>query len=602
METADRAFLEVEHSLQGRRWVDWLGRVEAGQAEQMNKAYRVGDLLARILAARGVLADDAVAFLNPTLRDLMPDPSSLTDMDAAAIRIADAVVAGDPVAIFGDYDVDGATSSALLARYLRACGIDAGIYIPDRIFEGYGPNAAAIRELINGGAKLIVTVDCGSSSHDALLEASKLGVDVVVLDHHQVGDDLPGVLALVNPNRQDDLSGQGHLCAAGVVFLTLVAINRELRRRDYFGKSVHAPPDLMSWLDLVALGTVCDVVPLRGLNRAYVLRGIETMHGQGNPGLVALARVARQDGPAAAWHLGFLLGPRINAGGRIGDAALGAKLLTTHDPAEAEEIAQQLETLNAERQTMEAAMLAQATDEADGEMARGDGPAVLVTESETWHAGVVGLIASRLKDRYRRPAFAITFDDRGVGTGSGRSIAGIDLGAAVRLAVEKSLLKKGGGHAMAAGITIEREKLGDFRAFLEDRFSEDVSSLRSNETLKIDGALAARGATLDLFDDIQRAGPFGAGNPQPVFAFPNHRIAFADRVGANHVRFSIASSDGTKLSGIAFRAVDTPVGDALLGNRGESMHFAGNLSADFYRGTRRMQLRLIDLAPVPKAV
>ncbi len=596
MEAADRAFLEVEQSLQERRWIDRLGRMEAGQAEQMVNAYRISELLARILAARGVEADEAVAYLNPTLRDLMPDPSSLTDMNAAAGRIADAVEKKEQVAVFGDYDVDGATSSALMARFLRACGVEAQIYIPDRIFEGYGPNPAAIRELVENGATLIITVDCGSTSLEALAEATKLHADTVVLDHHQVGDELPAVTALVNPNRQDDLSGQGHLCAAGVVFLTLVAVNRELRKRGYFEQSAYESPDLMSWLDLVALGTVCDVVPLRGLNRAYVLRGIEIMRGQGNAGISALARAARQDGPAAPWHLGFVLGPRINAGGRIGDAALGAKLLTTHDPAEAEDIATQLEKLNAERQAMEAAMLAQAIDEADAEMMRGDGPAVLVTESETWHAGVVGLIASRLKDRYRRPAFAITFDERGGGTGSGRSIAGIDLGVAVRRAVESGLLEKGGGHAMAAGVTLRKEKLGGFRAFLEEQFSSDVQTLRNSDVLKVDGALAARGATLELFDEIQRAGPFGAGNPQPVFAFPNHGISFADRVGANHVRFSIASPDGAKLSGIAFRAAETPMGDALLTNRGESMHFAGTLSADFYRGTRRIQLRLLDVA------
>ncbi len=598
METADRAFLEVEHSLQERRWVDRLGRVGAGQAEQMVNAYRISELLARILAAREVAADEAVAYLNPTLRDLMPDPSQLTDMDAAASRVADAIERKERVAIFGDYDVDGATSSALLFRYLRASGLDSRIYIPDRIFEGYGPNPQAIRDLIEEGAQLIVTVDCGSTSIEALTEATALGADAVVLDHHQVGDELPAMTAVVNPNRQDDLSGQGHLCAAGVVFLFLVAVNRELRSRGYFDNSTYELPDLMSWLDLVALGTVCDVVPLKGLNRAYVLRGIEIMHGQNNVGLAALSKAARQDGPAAPWHLGFVLGPRINAGGRIGDAALGARLLTTHDPAEAEEIAMKLETLNNERQAMEAAMLAQAIDEADAEMARGEGPAVLVTESETWHAGVVGLIASRLKDRYRRPAFAITFDDRGVGTGSGRSVAGVDLGAAVRGAMDQGLLEKGGGHAMAAGVTLRKEKLGDFRAFLEEQLSNTIETLRTNDVLKIDGALAARGATLELFDELQRAGPFGAGNPQPVFAFPNHRISFAERVGANHVRFSIASSDGAKLSGIAFRVADTPMGDALLNKRGETMHFAGTLSADFYRGTRRIQLRLLDVGAV----
>lgn len=553
----------------------------------MVEQWRIDDLVARIMAGRGVLADQAEVFLQPTLRDLMPDPSVLTDMDAAASRLADAVERCEPVAIFGDYDVDGATASALLWKFLTHCGAPAEIYIPDRIFEGYGPNGPAIRELVDRGAKLLVTVDCGSASFEALAEAKRLSTDVLVLDHHQVGDTLPEVAALVNPNRQDDMSGQGHLCAAGVVFLTLVALNRELRTRNWYSDERTAP-DLMAWLDLVALGTVCDVVPLKGLNRAFVSRGIEMMHKQSNPGLVALARAARQDGPAAPWHLGFLIGPRINAGGRIGDAGLGARLLTTSDPIEAEEIATQLDALNAERQAMETVMLKQAIDEADAEIGLGEGPAVLVTESETWHAGVVGLLASRLKDRFRRPAFVIAFDDRGIGSGSGRSIPGIDLGAAVRAAVDQDLLDKGGGHAMAAGITIQRKKLGDFRSFMEERFSSDVAKLMAKREIKIDGALSARGATPEFMDRLDRAGPFGASHSQPVFAFPNHTVRFADVVGANHVRFSLHSPDGAELRGIGFRIADEPLGKALLEARGKSMHIAGTLNSDFYRGTRRI--------------
>ncbi|EFL90506.1 single-stranded-DNA-specific exonuclease RecJ [Ahrensia sp. R2A130] len=594
MTTPDRPFLDVESSISGQRWEERMSRTQAGQAEAMRERHSIPELVARVLAARDVTADEALGFLDPKLRDLMPDPSLLTGMDAAADRLVSAIAAKEPVAVFGDYDVDGATSSALLAAFLRNFDVPVEIYIPDRIFEGYGPNENAIRELAERGAKLLVTVDCGSTSHDALAVAKSLGLDAVVLDHHQVGDELPDVIALVNPNRQDDLSGQGHLCAAGVVFLTLVATQRAMRQQ---GKlPTDKPVDLMQSLDLVALGTVCDVVPLKGLNRAFVTRGIEVMQKQRNVGLAALARVARQDGPAAPWHLGFVLGPRINAGGRIGDAALGARLLTTSDPTEAEEIAQQLDTLNGERQNIETAMLAQAIDEAEAEIGFSEGPSVLVTESDTWHAGVVGLLASRLKDRFNRPTFAIAFDGRGRGQGSGRSIPGCDLGRTVRAAVDEGLLLKGGGHAMAAGITIERDKLGDFRAFMEERLCDDVATARLSRSVRIDGALSARGATVEMFDQLAAAGPFGAGHSQPLLAFPRHTLRFSDVVGKGHVRFSIGSADGAELRGISFRAVDTPLGDALLDGRGKVMHFAGTLSADFFRGTRRVQLRLVDVA------
>lgn len=597
----DRAFLEVENSISGLRWVDRLDRVAAGQAERMTTDYRIDDLVARIMAARQVQADDAAAFLNPTLRELLPDPSILTSMDDAVACLAGAIERGERVAIFGDYDVDGATSAALLSRYLAHCHVPSEIYIPDRIFEGYGPNPAAIRGLIENGAKLIVTVDCGSTSHEALEEARVQGVPVVVLDHHQLGEHLPAAAAVVNPNRQDDLSGLGHLCAAGVVFMALVALNRELRARGRFADNDQAP-DLMTWLDLVALGTVCDVVPLVGINRAFVRRGLQVMQQQGNPGLAALAAAARQDGPAAPWHLGFLLGPRINAGGRIGDAALGARLLTTNDPAEAEAIAQQLDTLNSERQSMEAAMVREAGDQAEAEFARGDGPSVIVTQSETWHAGVVGLIASRLKERFSRPAIAIAFDDQGIGSGSGRSISGVDLGTAIRTAVDEGILRKGGGHVMAAGLTVERSKLADLRAFLETQLDSSVRKTRDRALLKIDGALSARAATSHLFDEIQRVGPFGAGNPQPVFAFPGHSVKYADVVGVNHVRFALASADGAQVQGIAFRQADTALGEALLASRGKTLHFAGTLNADFFRGTRRIQLSLRDAAFLPDRI
>ena len=600
MDKEKRNFLDVADSITGQAWVERMSLIQQGQAEAMVEEQSLEGHVARVIAGRGVMANEAKAFLAPTLRDLMPDPSKFTDMDKAVTRLVKAVNDNEQVAIFGDYDVDGATSSSLLARYLGDCGLETEIYIPDRIFEGYGPNENAITELVDNGAKLIVTVDCGSTSHDALAHAQNLGVDVVVLDHHQVNTDLPDVVALVNPNRHDDMSGQGHLCAAGVVFMTLVGLNRALREAGFF--KTRDAPNLMEWLDIVALGTVCDVVPLVGLNRAFVVRGIEVMHKQKTPGLVSLARVARQDGPAAPWHLGFLLGPRINAGGRIGDASLGAKLLTTMDAQEADAIAEQLEMLNGERQAMEAAMLKQAIEEAEAEIGLGDGPSILVTENETWHAGVVGLLASRLKDRFRRPAFAIAFDDRGIGAGSGRSIAGVDLGSAVRQAVDEGILTKGGGHAMAAGISIERAKLGDFRSFMEAKLTEDVGVERNKRVLKVDAALSARGANVGFVEQLERAGPVGAGNSQPVFAFPNHVIRFADVVGANHVRFTLGAPDGGELRGIGFRIADEPLGKAILEGRGRKMHFAGTLASDFYRGAKRVQLRLVDAAPVSEQI
>ena len=600
MDKDKRNFLDVAESITGQAWVERMSLIQKGQAEAMVEEHGVEGHVARIIAGRGVTAAEAKTYLTPTLRDLMPDPSTFTDMDKAVARLVKAVNQSEQVAIFGDYDVDGATSSSLMARYLGGCGLKTEIYIPDRIFEGYGPNENAIAELVDNGAKLIVTVDCGSTSYDALAHAKTLGADVVVLDHHQVNTELPDVEALVNPNRHDDMSGQGHLCAAGVVFMTLVGLNRALREAGFFEN--REAPNLMDWLDIVALGTVCDVVPLVGLNRAFVMRGIEVMHKQKTPGLVSLARVARQDGPAAPWHLGFLLGPRINAGGRIGDASLGAKLLTTSDVQEADTIAEKLEMLNGERQAMEATMLKQAIEEAEAEIGLGDGPSILITEKETWHAGVVGLLASRLKDRFRRPAFAISFDDRGIGSGSGRSIAGVDLGSAVRQAVDEGILVKGGGHAMAAGITIERAKLGDFRSFMESKLADDVGVERNKQMLKIDAALSARGANVGFVEQLERAGPFGAGNSQPVFAFPNHIIRFADVVGANHVRFTLGAPDGGELRGIGFRIADDPLGKAILEGRGQKMHFAGTLSSDFYRGAKRVQMRLIDAAAISEKI
>lgn len=591
-----RAFLNVEQSASGQRWVSRLDQAGLNRAMAISQIHGLPDIVARVLAGRDVPVDGAMAFLDPTIRNLMPDPLSLMDCAAAAVRLAEAVKRGERVAIFGDYDVDGAASSALLFRFLRHFGVTSEIYIPDRIFEGYGPNPGAINQLIDRGAQLIVTVDCGSNSHESLEAARTRGVDVVVIDHHQLAQPYPPCRALVNPNRDDDLSGQGHLCAAGVVYLVLVATARLLRdARDTRAFTL----DLLSWLDIVALATVCDVVPLKGLNRAYVVKGLLAARHMGNAGLAALFRKAGLGGPVTAYHFGFLIGPRINAGGRIGDAALGSRLLTIEDAGEAEEIAARLDELNRERQAMEAAMLQEAEAEVMAEYGDGETASVIITARENWHPGIAGLLASRLKERYRRPAFAIAFDPMGKGTGSGRSISGFDLGRMVRSAVEEGILVKGGGHAMAAGLTVERANLGRLRAYFEERAAKIVPGIVAAHTLKIDGALGASGATLELIDRLESAGPFGAGHPQPVLAIPSHRIRDARLVGTAHVKVTLEAMDGARLDGIAFRAAETPLGDLLLNGRGRNVHVAGSIGADFWQGTRRVQLRILDAAPAP---
>ncbi|ENN86982.1 single-stranded-DNA-specific exonuclease protein [Rhizobium freirei PRF 81] len=593
VDPVQRAFLGVERSVSGNRWVSRLDQAGLNRALAIAQVHGLPELISRVLAGRGVGIDEAMAFLDPTIRTLMPDPYLMTDCEKAAQRLLSAIKTGETVAIFGDYDVDGAASSALLYRFLTHFGVPASIYIPDRIFEGYGPNPNAINQLVDNGAKLIVTVDCGSTSFEALEAARARNIDVVVIDHHQVAHELPPCHALVNPNREDDLSGQGHLCAAGVVFLVLVAALKQLREAgDQRVRSV----DLLAWLDIVALATVCDVVPLKGLNRAYVVKGLIAARHQGNPGLAALFRKAGLGGPVTPYHFGFLIGPRINAGGRIGDAALGARLLTLDETGEAETIAAKLDELNRDRQLMEAAMLQEAEAEALAEYGNGDGASVIITARENWHPGIVGLIASRLKDKFRRPAFAVAFDSSGKGTGSGRSINGFDMGRMVRAAVDAGLLVKGGGHAMAAGLTVERSNLGKLRAFFTEKAEKQVAGLVANETLKIDGAIGASGATVELIDRLETAGPYGSGHPQPIFALPSHRLRDSRLVGQSHIKITMEAQDGGRVDGIAFRAAETPLGELLMSSRGAQIHVAGTLGADHWQGSRRVQLRVMDAA------
>lgn len=593
--STERFFLGVEKSATGRAWRDRLD--DRGVARATTIAQRLGtpELLARVLAGRGVEAGEAEAYLDPTIKNLMPDPSVLTDMAAATARLADAVTRGEKVAIFGDYDVDGATSAALLTRYLRQCGLDPIVHIPDRIFEGYGPNVDAIKSFAEKEATLLVTVDCGTTSNVTLLEAARLGLDVVILDHHQADEELPEAVALVNPNRADDLSGLGYLCAAGIVFMTLVALTRDLRGRDFFNTARPAP-DLLSMLDLVALGTVADVVPLKGLNRAFVAKGLIALRRREQIGLTALMDAARLNGPPEAFHLGFLLGPRINAGGRIGRADLGVRLMLEDDSIEAGRIAAELDRLNGERRLIEVAAVAQAEAEAMAALGIEEKGAVVVTAQEGWHPGVVGLVAARLKEKFGRPAFAIALEPGGTGTGSGRSIAGVDLGRAVRQAVHDGLLVKGGGHAMAAGVTLRKGGLGAFRAFLEETLAASVEVSRRDSALKIDGAVSAGGVTPQLCEMLAKAGPYGAGNPEPVLALPAHTLAYVDPVGENHVRARFKSGDGKFVNAIAFRVAGTPLGKALIDNRGRQMHAAGYLTADRWQGETRVQMRLVDVA------
>lgn len=592
MPETPRPFLDITSSVTGRAWIDRLDTGAARAATAIGQRSDIPDILARVIAARGVGIDDAQTYLEPTIRALMPDPSTLTDMDALAERLAQAITDHESIALFGDYDVDGACSCALMTRFLRAFGIEPQVHIPDRIFEGYGPNIAAMDKLIDAGATLIITLDCGTTSDGPIAHARNRGVDVLVIDHHLSDHDLPPASALVNPNRPDDISGLGYLCAAGVTFMVLVATNRLLRNRGDTGL-----PDLLKLLDLVALATICDVVPLTGLNRAFVIRGLEVARRGEKPGLSALGLAARINGPLNPYHLGFLIGPRINAGGRIGDAGLGTRLLALDDEHQSMVIAAKLEELNGERQRIEVEAVEQACATAEAEIGSGEGPPILVLASADWHPGVVGLVAARLRERFDRPTFAIALHPDGTGTGSGRSMPGVDLGSAVIEAVETGLLPKGGGHAMAAGVSLRPGDLGPFRAFMADKLGPSVQAARAASALKVDAALSARGATVDLLHSIERAGPFGSGNPTPVFAFPAHRARFPQVVGkGGHISFSLTSDDGAKLKAIAFRAAGTPIGDTLMRDADTPLHFAGSLSLDHYQGREQVQFRLTDIA------
>ncbi|MEM8822244.1 MAG: single-stranded-DNA-specific exonuclease RecJ [Pseudomonadota bacterium] len=574
------SYLGVSHSVTGRAWVG----LDPAQERLAEAIAQNGQplALARHLARRGVTVDEVPTFLAPKLRDLLPDPLTLRDMDVAASRLVAAAQTGERIAIFADYDVDGASSAALLVWWFRALGREATIYVPDRIDEGYGPNAPAMTKLAQGH-DLIICVDCGTLSHNALAAAQ--GTDIIVLDHHLGGETLPPALAVVNPNRQDEDGTLAHLCAAAVVFLALVQANRHLRAAGV----VH--PDPLAMLDLVALATVADVAPLVGVNRALVTQGLSVMAGRQRPGLRALADVARLDGPPTSYALGYVLGPRINAGGRIGAADLGARLLSTTDDAEADALAARLDALNSERRAIETRV----TEAAKNQAATRDG-ALAWAAGDGWHPGVVGIVASRLKEATGRPAVVIGMREDGTGQGSARSLAGVDIGSAIQRLAAEGLLLKGGGHRMAAGLTVIADNLDPAMARLEQLLSRPAADQGSGASLRIDATLMPGAATADLIRALDAAGPFGQGASAPRFAFPDLRVVYARPVGDGHLKVTLSDGGATRLDGIAFNAVTSGLSAAIEAAAGAPIHVAGRLELNRWQGRESVQIRLEDLA------
>lgn len=597
---ARAAFLGVERSLTGRRWAERLADQRLALA--MAQRHGLPEAICRLLAARSVELDAVPDFLEPTLRKFLPDPLHLKDMAPAVDRLVRAVRSGERIAVFGDYDVDGATSSALLMRFFRTVGGNIRIYIPDRRTEGYGPNAPALARLHGEGTSVVVTVDCGVTAHEPLAEAKRLGLDVIVIDHHQAELALPPAVAVVDPNRIDETSPHKQLAAVGVAFLLAIGVNRALRQANWYSDS-RPEPDLRQWLDLVALGTVADVVPLTGVNRALVRQGLRIMAERGNVGLAALSDVARLREPPGAYHLGFLLGPRVNAGGRVGQADLGARLLASDDPHEVGALAIRLDEFNAERRAIERAVLEEAIARIEGTYGPGQAtlPAVLVVESEGWHVGVIGIVASRLVERYGRPAFVIGMDGD-LGKGSGRSVRGVDLGSAVIAARQAGLLINGGGHAMAAGLTVARGQLPALTSFLDERVAPQLGAAPSVRELGIDAALAPAAATQELVAMVERAGPFGAGNALPRFAVTGVRVDFAQPVGEGHVRCTLVGQQRARIEAIAFRAGQSPLAAALLDKTKPVLHVAGALRVDRYNGRESVRLQIDDAATAAGSV
>jgi single-stranded-DNA-specific exonuclease len=590
IETTNQAALGVSRSAAGQVWK--FRPSDDRLVLAMCQRHGLPDILARLLVARGVTLEDVPNYLEPRLRDLLPDPSCLTDMDKAAERLALAVERDEKIAVFGDYDVDGATSSAVLSRYFGALGKQLRVYIPDRQKEGYGPNIDAFRQLQDEGHKLIVTVDCGTMAHKTLGAAHVAGIDVIVADHHQTGGGLPTCFALVNPRRADDTSGLGHLAAVGVTFLLVIAVNRALRRSGYF--DTRDEPDVLGLLDMVALGTVCDVVPLQGLNRALVRQGLTVAAQTSNEGIRALARVSRAAAQMGTYEFGFQLGPRLNAGGRVGEASLGVRLLSTESSEEASGFAMRLDDLNTERRAIEAGVLSEAMHDAENKIAAHNAsPPYFLTAREGWHPGVIGIVAGRIKDKFHRPSFVIALDETGLGKGSARSISGIDVGRLIAGAVDRGLIEAGGGHAMAAGLTLRADQMAGFEAYLTEELGG--LALDGPRDLWLDASLSPAAANTDLLELINKAGPFGAGNAEPRLVFPAVRVVQSDIVGDGHVRCILAGREGGRLKAIAFSSVPEDV-RALLTKPPSLCHIAGFLRADNWNGRHDVQLMVHDAA------
>jgi len=585
-------FLGVARSVSGRRWKS--RPAEMAAVREIARRFGLAEPLARALVSRGITAETAETYLRPTLRAQFPDPSSFHGMDEAAAVLVDAMERGRPTVVFADYDVDGASSAALLVRWWRAMGRELPIYVPDRMTEGYGPSPAAFRHLREAGYELVVTVDCGAAAYDALAAAGEIGLDVVVIDHHLMRDEAPAARALVNPNHPDCESGQGMLAAAGVTFVLLAALNREARRRGWF--ETRPEPDLRQWLDLAALGAICDVTRLTGFNRALASQGLKVMSGWANPGLNALVEVASAKGTAGVFHAGFILGPRINAGGRIGRSDLGAKLLSTDDPEEARALAEELDALNAQRKTVESQILEAAVAAIESEANFDPAAPAIVVAREDWHPGVIGIVASRLRERYRRPVVVIGLDPLAdIGKGSGRSQPGVNLGHAIQAAYDEGLLLAGGGHAMAAGLTIRPSSVPEFRAFLCERLASEMASAEAEDALEIDELVTPGGAARPLYDAFRVLEPFGPGNPEPVFAIADVRVERLNPIRGGHLRCSLVDVNGRSLRAVAWRCADTPIGRRLEAGGG-TLHAAGKLKPDDWNGRESVELEIEDLA------
>ena len=581
----------ITESLTGKSWI-WRPEHAARQGEALAQQLGVPDLMGQLLAARGVGVEHAATFLDPTLRAMLPDPSSITDMDAAAARLADAVMEREMVGVFGDYDVDGACSSALMVTLLRQLGCEVVYHVPDRLAEGYGPNVTALRSMAERGARLLVCVDCGTAAHDAFAPLHN-AVDIIVLDHHKSEGPPPPIRATVNPNRLDCDSGLRQICAAAVTFITAVALLRTLRRRGFF--ETHQEPDLREFLDLVALATICDVMPLTGLNRAFVVQGLKIMAKRARPGIAALLDVAKLTAPPTAMHCGYMLGPRINAAGRIAEADMGLRLLLTEDAEIAEEMAQALDAVNRQRQTVEAGITNDAMARAQAQVAGGH--AVILLAQEGWHPGVVGIVAGRIKERFNRPALVAGVID-GIAKGSGRSVPGIDLGAAVISARQSGILKTGGGHAMAAGFSAPETALSTFHAFLNDRLA-NAALLPPSAELVLDGVLGLQSADATLAQMVTKLGPFGMGNDEPLFVLPRARVVKADRIGkdGNTIRLMLEGEGGGRIKALLFRAKAGPLAEALVRVGGAPLHLAGHLRAESWQGRVSAGFFITDAAP-----